>query len=168
MTTFLGYIADMAIIVSGGDFGFSIESLLHLEHTAPPLFCRGIDTSFIRTRRHFAKSVHFVATCRKPSSYAPFKAQQQPLNWFRYWDWSLDWEHLPSAPLWDVDLGFGGNGNSSDTKSVAHGYCVTEGPFAHLQVMNYGREHRPHCLSREFLADKGELRARGNSSALKH
>ena len=70
-----------------------------------------------------------------------------------YWDWTLDWEDLRQAPVWDTTYGFGGNGNSSAKKSVAFGHCLTEGPFANLELLHYGstnRTHR-HCLSRGFL-----------------
>lgn len=70
--------------------------------------------------------------------------------WCRYWDWSLDWEDLTLSPVWDSDTGFGGNGNSSDEKSVAHGSCVTDGPFARLVALFWGVEDKPHCLSRGF------------------
>ena len=83
----------------------------------------------------------------------------------------MDWENLLSSPVWDADLGFGGDGNRSDAESVAYGYCVTEGPFARLQVVNYGRDRNPHCLSRGFLLDREELLARGESvspRALEH
>ncbi|KAF6229072.1 hypothetical protein HO133_007186 [Letharia lupina] len=54
------------------------------------------------------------------------------------------------SPILSGDRGFGGNGNASDTKSVAYGHCVTDGPFANLKVLYYGRESQPHCLSRGF------------------
>ena len=70
--------------------------------------------------------------------------------WRRYWDWSLDWEDLIRSPIWDNYTGFGGNGNSSDDKSVAYGYCVTDGPFARLTALIWGVEDKPHCFSRGF------------------
>ena len=68
----------------------------------------------------------------------------------RYWDWGLDWNDIKDSPVLSDDRGFGGNGNKSDTKSVAYGHCVTDGPFARFIVLYYGRESQPHCLSRGF------------------
>lgn len=74
-----------------------------------------------------------------------------PINHtFRYWNWSLDWEDLTSAPVWDSETGFGGNGNFSADASIVHGHCVTDGPFAGLQVLYTDATFRPHCLSRGF------------------
>lgn len=70
---------------------------------------------------------------------------------YSYWDWSLDWEDVTLAPVWDSELGFGGNGNSSDVSGF-RGFCVTDGPFARLQVLFIGRMEAPHCLSRSFLS----------------
>ncbi|KAH8817799.1 monooxygenase [Flagelloscypha sp. PMI_526] len=53
-----------------------------------------------------------------------------------YWDWTLDANNLAGAPIWES---FGGNG-ASDT------HCVTDGPFASLEVRNPD----PHCLQRNF------------------
>ena len=68
-----------------------------------------------------------------------------------YWDWSLDWENITQAPVWDSSLGFGGNG---DTNIVGfRGFCVTDGPFAGLMLPFVGPMSVPHCLSRGFLRD---------------
>ena len=67
----------------------------------------------------------------------------------RYWDWSLDWENVTQAPVWDNILGFGGDGDEKDLESV-HGHCVTDGPFARLQVLYVEKFPYPHCLSRGF------------------
>lgn len=48
-------------------------------------------------------------------------------------------------------MGFGGNGNASD-KFGFRGFCVTDGPFAYLNVSFIGVMEKPHCLSRGFLA----------------
>ncbi|KAF6230923.1 hypothetical protein HO173_010831 [Letharia columbiana] len=66
-----------------------------------------------------------------------------------YWDWSLDWEDVTHAPVWDTTLGFGGDGNEKDIESI-HGHCVTDGPFARLQVLYVEKFPYPHCLSRGF------------------
>ncbi|KAL2217410.1 hypothetical protein M432DRAFT_516476, partial [Thermoascus aurantiacus ATCC 26904] len=66
-----------------------------------------------------------------------------------YWDWSLDWEDITKAPIWDPVIGFGGNGNESDAESI-HGHCVTDGPFARLEVLYVEQIPYPHCLSRDF------------------
>lgn len=62
----------------------------------------------------------------------------------------MDWKDLTLSPIWDSNTGFGGNGNSSDEKSVAYGYCVTDGPFARLKALIWGVENKQHCLSRGF------------------
>ena len=69
-----------------------------------------------------------------------------------YWDWTLDWTNLTAAPVWAEEDGFGGNGNRSATSGdpIRSGYCVSDGPFADLQVLYYGPFYRPHCLSRGF------------------
>ena len=67
-----------------------------------------------------------------------------------YWDWTLDWENITMAPIWDSGTGFGGNGNTSQGPAVFKAYCVTEGPFAHLQVPYFETIHQPHCLLRGF------------------
>ena len=67
----------------------------------------------------------------------------------RYWDWSLDWEDVTHAPVWDTSLGFGGDGNGKDLESI-HGHCVTDGPFARLKVLYVEKFPYPHCLSRGF------------------
>ncbi len=67
-----------------------------------------------------------------------------------YWDWTLDWKDMTRSPVWDTELGFGGNGNLSTEPSVGVGHCVTDGPFANLQVLFYGLDENRHCLSRHF------------------
>ena len=74
-----------------------------------------------------------------------------PAYLIRYWDWSLDWEDITLAPVWDSVLGFGGNGNSSDSRPGFRGFCVTDGPFANLELLFIGPMDVPHCLSRDFL-----------------
>ncbi|KAI4163567.1 MAG: hypothetical protein LQ342_002839 [Letrouitia transgressa] len=68
-----------------------------------------------------------------------------------YWDWTLDWDDLSSAPVWDDQFGFGGSGNTSANFGF-RGYCVTDGPFANFQLLFIGPMEVPHCLSREFLS----------------
>ncbi|KAK6596644.1 hypothetical protein H4I96_09296 [Botrytis cinerea] len=68
-----------------------------------------------------------------------------------YWDWSLDWEDMSKSPIWDSNIGFGGNGNSHSNKSVGHGHCVTDGPFANRTIQYFGSEYGAHCLSRGFI-----------------
>lgn len=65
----------------------------------------------------------------------------------------MDWEDLSKAPVWDSMYGFGGNGNISAQKSVSHGHCVTDGPFANFEALYFGDQIRKykHCLSRGFL-----------------
>lgn len=71
-----------------------------------------------------------------------------------YWDWTLDWEDLRTAPVWDSILGFGGDGSTNANRSVAFGHCVTDGPFANLSISYFDDTKRKHthCLSRGFLS----------------
>jgi hypothetical protein len=84
----------------------------------------------------------------------PFLCPNPPIDHkYRYWDWSLDWQDLTTAPVWSSDIGFGTDGNITDRESI-HGHCVTDGPFANLEVLYVEQYPYPHCLSREFA--KGE------------
>ncbi|KAH7115400.1 monooxygenase [Dactylonectria estremocensis] len=58
-----------------------------------------------------------------------------------YWDWSLDYQDPFSSAVFDAELGFGGDGDSSTG-------CVTDGPFKDLQVST----PNDHCLQRSFTA----------------
>ena len=68
----------------------------------------------------------------------------------RYWNWMLDWEDVTKAPVWDPENGFGGNGDPDVGESIVKGHCVTDGPFAMLEVLYLKSELKPHCLSRGF------------------
>jgi len=86
----------------------------------------------------------------------------------RYWDWSLDSANIEESPLFDAYYGFGSNGNSTASSSVAFGHCVTDGPFAMLQALYFGAEAKRHCLSRGFIS-KEEARSKShlyNSEAI--
>jgi len=65
-----------------------------------------------------------------------------------YWDWTLDWENITTSPVWDTVTGFGGDGNTSVGRPVFNAHCVTEGPFAGLEVPYYEHIHQRHCLLR--------------------
>ena len=84
-----------------------------------------------------------------------------------YWDWALDWQDPANSSIWDSETGFGGNGNSSSSMksklTVGYGYCVTDGPFAGLQVQYEDRISNPHCLSRGFKSDNGPGRFSGEN-----
>jgi tyrosinase len=73
-----------------------------------------------------------------------------------YWDWSLDWLNLTTAPVWSSDLGFGTDGNATDLESI-HGHCVTDGPFANLEVLYVEKYPYLHCLSRDFARGEALL-----------
>ena len=80
----------------------------------------------------------------------------------RYWDWSKDWENFETAPVWDSETGFGGDGDASGEMTVGNGRCVASGPFAGHEVSFYDDKYQPHCLSRGFqsateLSDLGKL-----------
>ena len=68
----------------------------------------------------------------------------------RYWDWSLDWEDITLAPIWDPDTGFGGNGSPTEGEEILDGHCVVDGPFANTSIGFLDDEAHPHCLSRGF------------------
>ena len=68
----------------------------------------------------------------------------------------MDWENVTLSPIWDVDLGFGGDGDSSKGERIFDAYCVAEGPFAGWEVPYFENVYHPHCLLRGFdehLAD---------------
>ncbi|KAF7943755.1 uncharacterized protein EAE97_005825 [Botrytis byssoidea] len=80
-------------------------------------------------------------------------------GYLSYWYWSLEWENITNSPVWDNELGFGGNGNPSseviDSRGI--GQCVVDGPFALLSVPYIGSKHSRHCLSRSFnITDSSE------------
>ncbi|KAJ4347254.1 uncharacterized protein N0V89_011194 [Didymosphaeria variabile] len=70
-----------------------------------------------------------------------------------YWDWSQDWKNMPLAPVWDVEGGFGGDGQRDTPITVGEGRCVSDGPFANVEAQYFGDEAKPHCLSRGFASD---------------
>lgn len=72
-----------------------------------------------------------------------------------YWDWVLDWKDVTLSPVFDAELGFGGDGNVTGKVTVGGGRCVVDGPFAGLEALRYDADYQPHCLSRGFL--RGEL-----------
>ena len=67
-----------------------------------------------------------------------------------YWDWTLDWEDITKAPVWSSDLGFGGDGNRQHEQNLLNAHCVTDGPFANLNIPYIEDIYYPHCLSRGF------------------
>ena len=62
--------------------------------------------------------------------------------------------------MWDTETGFGGNGNKSAETSVFHSNCVTDGPFAGLEVLYMRYSYLPHCLSRGFESTEALKRLR--------
>jgi tyrosinase len=76
-----------------------------------------------------------------------------------YWDWGLDSADLGSSPVWDLENGFGGNGEQTQgTMALYDGTCVRRGPFANTtrhwisKANGHGFDilANPHCLSRGF------------------
>lgn len=67
-----------------------------------------------------------------------------------YWDWTLDWMNLSQSSIWDVNTGFGGDGDPNGPITVGNGRCVTDGPFKHLRPLIYNHTWGEHCLSRGF------------------
>jgi tyrosinase len=102
------------------------------------------------------RSVGSKAPFRK---YSPYSLLAGLTIAFRYWDWSFDSGDLTASPIWDNDLGFGGDGKPGKP-TLARGRCVEEGPFANttrywqahadnkLHVYNVSAD--PHCFSRGF------------------
>jgi tyrosinase len=66
----------------------------------------------------------------------------------------LDWQNVSQAPVWSDAHGFGTNGDVEVGEEIVDGHCVTDGPFANLEILYVDDEYHPHCLSRGFL--KGE------------
>ena len=95
-------------------------------------------------------NVAILAPLRKFSCFPAVFSLRRPNNAGRYWDWSLDWENLTQSPVFDPDTGFGGDGNRFGRKSVGEGYCVTDGPFAGLELPYFNGNDHLHCLSRGF------------------
>ena len=75
-----------------------------------------------------------------------------------YWDWTLDWENITISPIWDTETGFGGNGNVNLGSPVFDAHCVTEGPFALLDVPYFEDIYKPHCLLRGFDKNLAKFR----------
>jgi tyrosinase len=63
-------------------------------------------------------------------------------------------ESLGTAPVFSNASGFGGNGDPEAPESVSDGHCVTDGPFAGLQLPFYDGDDHIHCLSRGFKFDQ--------------
>ena len=72
----------------------------------------------------------------------------------RYWNWVLDYEDPALSPVFDAELGFGGNGDTAlEEGPVGGGHCVTNGPFAMTLARYVDLGVEPHCLSRNFRND---------------
>ncbi|MCJ1439468.1 hypothetical protein MMC27_008862 [Xylographa pallens] len=63
-------------------------------------------------------------------------------GYLAYWDWTLDAADPESSPIWSDELGFSGNGSSSEQ-------CVERGPLAHMAP----QYPTPHCLRRNFARE---------------
>ena len=83
-----------------------------------------------------------------------------------YWDWTLDWENVTMSPVWDIETGFGGSGNVGVGSPVFKAHCVTEGPFANLEVPYFEDVYEPHCLLRGFDENLEESRQQLNPETL--
>ncbi|KAL2060132.1 hypothetical protein VTL71DRAFT_9954 [Oculimacula yallundae] len=71
-----------------------------------------------------------------------------------YWNWVLDHQDPAASPVFDGQLGFGGNGDASLGESeIGGGHCVTDGPFAMTVARYIDLKVHPHCLSRNFGND---------------
>ncbi|EED21564.1 conserved hypothetical protein [Talaromyces stipitatus ATCC 10500] len=78
-----------------------------------------------------------------------------------YWDWTLDYQDLSRAPVWNLIDGFGPSRDEYGSEGVAGGHCVVSGPFAGLMPTFFEGVRDPHCLSRGIL-DKETVRRVGN------
>jgi hypothetical protein len=77
-----------------------------------------------------------------------------------YWDWTLDWDHLQEAPVFngDAESGFGTDGEKGGEITVGKtGRCVVDGAFKDIKPNFYDTKWKPHCLSRGFRTDNGDL-----------
>ena len=87
--------------------------------------------------------------CRYVSEYPPSSREIS-----RYWDWVLDHQDPAASPVFDTQLGFGGNGDAALGESlIGGGHCVTDGPFAMTTARYIDTKVYPHCLSRNFRND---------------
>ncbi|KAJ5257199.1 hypothetical protein N7478_013303 [Penicillium angulare] len=80
-----------------------------------------------------------------------------------YWDWSKDYKNVLESPIWDIDPGFGPNGDMTGPEGVSHGHCVRNGSFAKWTPAYYQGDYRPHCLSRGFF-EKAEAEERSRTT----
>lgn len=67
------------------------------------------------------------------------------------------------SPVWDINTGFGGSGDVRDGPPLFRAYCVTEGPFADLEVEDI---YEPHCLLRGFDENLEDFRQDLNPETL--
>ncbi|KAK0264910.1 hypothetical protein B0A54_16166 [Friedmanniomyces endolithicus] len=75
-----------------------------------------------------------------------------------YWDWTLDSEALEGSPVFDAATGFGGDGEVGGQVTVGRsGRCVVDGPFRNVTADYYDVKFQPHCLSRGFRDQEGNL-----------
>jgi tyrosinase len=77
-----------------------------------------------------------------------------------YWDWTLDWDHLQNATVFNGDKksGFGTDGEAGGEITVGKtGRCVVDGAFKDIKPNYYDVKWKPHCLSRGFRTDNGDL-----------
>ncbi len=75
-----------------------------------------------------------------------------------YWDWTLDWDNLEHSPVFDPETGFGGDGDTNGEITIGNtGRCVVDGPFTDIVAKFYDVKYQPHCLSRGFRDDDGNL-----------
>jgi hypothetical protein len=75
-----------------------------------------------------------------------------------YWDWTRDWKYLEYSPVFDAESGFGGDGDKDGNITIGTtGRCVVDGPFTDIHAKYYDVKYKPHCLSRGFRDDEGNL-----------
>ncbi|KAK8044124.1 Di-copper centre-containing protein [Apiospora rasikravindrae] len=81
-----------------------------------------------------------------------------------YWDWTLDTADVTKAPVWDVETGFGGNGDPAidPLKESSRKKCLVDGPLKGLEVAYTMGGYDPHCLARNWnsgIAFPGDMLA---------
>lgn len=85
---------------------------------------------------------------------------------YRYWEWDAESEAVWNSPIFDNDVGFGGDGDQSqghlapeDAFTLDVTRCVTTGPFTQVRPVWFAElpkhmqadlQYVPHCITRAY------------------